>query len=197
MKMFVRKERVPARLTALLSIVALIGIDRLTKWLAAVNLNAEGKPSSVNLINVNGTNVLNFTYVENTGAAFSILQGQRLFLILMTGLLVTGVLIFLLSDRLKSKLLITALTLIVAGGAGNLIDRVFYGYVIDFIDFRIINFAIFNFADICVTTGTVIALIAMIREEIMSRKQIQPAADTQTASENETVNENVGEVKKL
>jgi len=66
--------------------------------------------------------------------------------------------------------MIAALTLVVAGGAGNLIDRVFYGFVVDFIDFEIINFAIFNFADICVVTGVFIAVFASIREELMNNK---------------------------
>jgi signal peptidase II len=154
----------------MLAIAALIGIDRLTKWLAAVNLGAPDKPRSVNIININGTNILNFTYVENTGAAFSILQGQRLFLIITTSLLIIGVLIFLLTDRLKSKLMVISLVLITAGGTGNLIDRVFYGFVIDFIDFQVINFAIFNFADICVVTGVFIGVFAAVREEVMNSK---------------------------
>jgi signal peptidase II len=158
------------RLVTLLGIAVLIAVDRFTKWLAAVNLNAPGKPRSVNIINISDTNILNFTYVENTGAAFSILQGQRLFLVLTTGLLVTGLLIFLLTDRLKSKLMIISLVLVTSGGAGNLIDRVFYGFVIDFIDFQVINFAIFNFADICVVTGVFLAVFATIREEIRNKK---------------------------
>ncbi|MDR2559514.1 MAG: signal peptidase II [Oscillospiraceae bacterium] len=169
-KVFARKKNSLARLVTLLAATVLIGIDRLTKWLAVINLNEPGKPRSVNIININNTNILNFTYVENTGAAFSVLQGQRLFLIITTSLLVMGVLIFLLTDRLKSKLMIAALTLIVAGGAGNLIDRVFYGYVVDFIDFEIINFAIFNFADICVVTGVFLGVFATIKEEYMNYK---------------------------
>lgn len=170
MKLFISTRGLLTRLIILLSIAVLIAVDRFTKWLAVVNLNEIGKPRSVNIISINDTNILNFTYVENTGAAFSFLQGHRLFLIITTSLLVTGVLIFLLTDRLKSKLMIAALTLVVAGGAGNLIDRVFYGFVVDFIDFEIINFAIFNFADICVVTGVFIAVFASIREELMNNK---------------------------
>jgi signal peptidase II len=172
MKVFVRKERFSVRLISLFAIAVLIGIDRLTKWLAVTNLNVPGQSRSVNIININGTNILNFTYVENTGAAFGILQGRQLFLIILTGLLMTGMLIFLISDRLNSKLFVAALTLIIAGGMGNLIDRVFYGFVVDFIDFQVINFAIFNFADICVVVGTFIAVIAYLREEINNKKTV-------------------------
>jgi signal peptidase II len=168
MKMFTRRSGSPVRLVTLLGIAVLIGIDRLTKWLVTANMELR---DSISLIKINDVNVLNLTYTTNDGAAFSILQGQTLFLVLTTGLLVTGMLIFLLTDRLKSKLMITALTLVVAGGAGNLIDRVFNnGHVVDFIDFQIINFAIFNFADICVVTGVCLAVFATIREEITNKK---------------------------
>jgi len=91
------------------------------------------------------------------------------------------VLIFLLSDRVwnkvfpkwtRGKFLICALTMTVAGGTGNLIDRIFNdGKVIDFIDFRFINFAIFNFADICAVFGTFMLLFFMIREEAKALKK--------------------------
>jgi len=126
--------------------------------------------STISLIKFGDTEVLNFTHVHNTGGAFSILRGQWLFLTLMSGLLIVGLLFFLMSGRLKSKLMIIALTLVAGGGAGNLVDRVFYRYVVDFIDFRIIKFAIFNFADICVVTGVFIAVFATIREEIGNKK---------------------------
>jgi len=167
MKMFVRRDRIQARLIIMLVIFILAGIDRLTKLLITANMELH---STISLIKFGDTEVLNFTHVRNTGGAFSILQGQWLFLTLMSGLIMVGLLAFLMSGRLKSKLMIVALTL-AAGGAGNLIDRVLYGYVVDFIDFRIINFAIFNFADICVVTGVFIAAFATIREDIMNRKQ--------------------------
>jgi len=103
MKLFISTRGLLTRLIILLSIAVLIAVDRFTKWLAVVNLNEIGKPRSVNIISINDTNILNFTYVENTGAAFSFLQGHRLFLIITTSLLVTGVLIFLLTDRLKAS----------------------------------------------------------------------------------------------
>lgn len=181
-------KKTPVRLICLLSIVALIGIDRLTKWLAVLHLNPDGVPKSINVIRINGADILNLTYCENTGAAFSILAGQRLFLILATGLLITGALIFLLSDRMKNKWLLAALTLIITGGTGNLIDRVFDGYVVDFIDVHIINFAIFNFADICAVSGALIFLFVMLQEEIKNmklKKQSRDAALPEAAEANE------------
>ncbi|MCL2698358.1 MAG: signal peptidase II [Oscillospiraceae bacterium] len=199
MKLFTRKGGFAVRLITLLAAAMLVGIDRLTKWLAVINLSAPEKPRSVNIISINNTNILNFTYVENTGAAFSVLQGHRLFLILTTSLLVVGILIFLLTDRLKSRLMITALTLVAAGGTGNLIDRVFYGYVVDFIDFEIINFAIFNFADICVVTGVCLAVFATIREEIKLKNNRHKIGENETFHLpliNKELNENMNKKNK-
>lgn len=171
MKISFAKNKIHLRITALLAAAAAIGLDRITKRLAAVFLTEDGRPLSVNILKINDKNVLNLTYCENTGAAFSILQGQRLFLIIATGLLLTGAVIFLLSDKVQGKLLIWALALIIGGGAGNLFDRIFLGYVVDFIDFRIINFPVFNVADICAVTGAFLFLFAMLREENISSKK--------------------------
>jgi len=163
LKQTFRRENITTRIVSLLFAFLLIGIDRITKWLATVYLNPK---QTVEIINIGGVRLLNFTYLENIGAAFSILEGKRIFLILTTGLLITGALIFLLSDRVKSRVIVWALTLVIAGGAGNLIDRVFYGYVVDFIDLRFISFAVFNFADICAVTGSFMLFIYVIKEEI-------------------------------
>ncbi|MCL2077696.1 MAG: signal peptidase II [Oscillospiraceae bacterium] len=167
------------KLFTLVFAATLIGVDRLTKWLAVVYLKPVG---SVGVININGAEILNLTYVENTGAAFSILQGQRLFLIITSCLLIIGALIFLFICKGKDSVVIWSLALIIAGGAGNLIDRVFYGYVVDFIDFRFINFAIFNFADICAVTGAFLFLFVMLREEIANIKLKK--ADSKTSETN-------------
>jgi len=67
-------------------------------------------------------------------------------------------------------MILMAVTLIVAGGVGNLIDRIKDGFVVDFIDFKIIGFAIFNFADICVVVGSGILFFAILRDEIREYK---------------------------
>jgi signal peptidase II len=158
------------RLLPLLAIVVIVAIDRLTKRLAVIHLFIDGEWRTKNIWSIGKTEILNLTYCENKGAAFGILQGQWWFLVLFTSFMITGVLIYLLSDKVSGRLLMCALTLIVAGGAGNLIDRVFQGYVVDFIDFRVINFAIFNIADISAVTGGFLLLFAMVREEVRSAK---------------------------
>ncbi|MCL2109059.1 MAG: signal peptidase II [Oscillospiraceae bacterium] len=171
MRIGLAKHNRSLRLYALIVAVTFIGVDRLTKQIATERLIEDGRHLSVNLISINGREILNLSYCENTGAAFSILQGQRWFLIGVTGLLLAGVLALLLTDlfsQIQSRASIAALALILAGGTGNLIDRIFYGYVVDFIDFRIINFPVFNVADICAVTGSLLLLFAMIRDEIKS-----------------------------
>jgi signal peptidase II len=165
MKIVVRK-----RIPPLIAIILLVSADRFTKRLAEIHLYADEIKRSVNLWNIGDTRILNLSYVENRGASFGLFQGQWFFLVLFTGLMLVCLLVFMLSDRVKGKLMLWALTLIVAGGAGNLIDRIFLGYVIDFIDFEVINFPVFNFADICITTGTFMFLFVIIRDEINHAK---------------------------
>lgn len=128
-------------------------LDQLTKYWASLQIKPH---NTLPLIE----NVLHFTYAENTGAAFSIFRGMQSFLVLLTSL--GMVLIFVYMVRLKGDgkgLLKLSLALILAGGVGNLIDRLRLGYVIDFIDVRLINFAIFNVADICISIGVILLIV--------------------------------------
>jgi signal peptidase II len=96
-------------------------------------------------------NIINFNYIINTGSAFGILKGQKFFLMAVS-LFVLIILIWYftkISDR-YNKIFIA---FIFAGALGNLVDRIIYGYVIDFISFAFINFPVFNFADIFICTG--------------------------------------------
>ena len=170
---------------ALLKALALVGIDQLTKWLAVSMLKPVG---SVNLISIDGKEWLNLTYVENTGASFSILEGKRVFLIIITSVVIVGMLFMLLTKRIKSKPVIWAFALIIAGGIGNLIDRIFNGYVVDFVDVRIIRFAVFNFADICAVVGAALLILFIIIDEIRtaaSKKKADKTDEPRTESADE------------
>lgn len=137
---------------SLLGAVLLVAIDQLTKFWAYSSLRMT---DTIPLIE----NVLHFTYYENTGAAFSIMTGRTYLLAIVTGLVILIGIYCMLTKRIEGKLLNFSVALIIAGGVGNLIDRVFRGFVVDFIDFRLINFPVFNFADICVVLGTGILMI--------------------------------------
>jgi signal peptidase II len=104
---------------------------------------------------------VDLTYVRNNGAAFSILQDHRILLIALPALLIAVGLVYVTRHRKdRSNFMLTSLSLVIAGGLGNLIDRVMTGYVIDFIDFRF--WPVFNFADICVTVGCVLLCIYVV-----------------------------------
>lgn len=102
--------------------------------------------------------ILDFTYVENRGAAFGIFSGKTGILAIISLAAVIGIMIyyFKLPKTPKYKYLRVSLILIAAGAVGNLIDRVFMGYVTDFIEVTFISYPVFNFADICVCVGAVL-----------------------------------------
>ena len=128
---------------ALAAAAGLIGLDQLTKILIDSNMQLH---QSIPIISFGDTNVLNITYERNPGAAFSILEGKQLFLILFTAVVIVVMLYLMLSKRVKKPTYIWSMSLIVAGGIGNLIDRVIRGEVVDFIDVRIINFSCFLYS---------------------------------------------------
>lgn len=129
-----------------------IGLDQLFKYLATQFLSGI---ETLPLIN----GVLNLTYLENRGAAFGIFQGKKFLLVGITGLLILGLIVLLLAGRIRSTMLMWAVGLIIGGGIGNLIDRIFRGYVVDYVHVRFIQFPIFNFADCLVVIGTIMIII--------------------------------------
>lgn len=127
--------------------------DQLTKYWVSLQIKPH---STVPLIE----HVLHFTYAENTGAAFSIFRGMQSFLVLLTSIGMALIFVYMVSLKAEGKgLLKLSLALILAGGVGNLIDRLRLGYVIDFIDVRLIKFAIFNVADICISIGVFLLIV--------------------------------------
>lgn len=137
----------------------LVIVDQIIKFIASKNL-IPGTTTS--LINIGGKDWLNLTYVENTGAGFSLLQGFRWLLVTVTAAFIIAAVVFLILKKPKNQWYLWSLSVIIGGGLGNLLDRIFRGYVIDYIDVRIINFAVFNFADCCVVIGAIILLIATL-----------------------------------
>lgn len=153
----------------LLAAALMVGIDRFTKWIVAANMELK---ETINLIKFGDTEVLNIYYCLNTGAAFSKLDGHRWLLIVVTSAVIIGLLVMLVIGKIKRPIHIAAAGLVIGGGVGNLIDRIFNnGQVIDFIDFRLINFPIFNFADICAVVGAGLVLLSVIIDEIKEFKK--------------------------
>ena len=138
-------------------------IDQITKIIIDTNMQLH---DSFPVIAFGETQVLNITYERNTGAAFSILEGKQLFLIIITSLIMIGIAYLMLSKRIKKTSYLRCTALILSGGLGNLIDRVTRGFVVDFIDVKIINFAVFNVADICAVVGAIGLFIFVLADEI-------------------------------
>ena len=103
---------------------------------------------------------LNITYVTNSGGAFSILSGSRYFFIILGIIAIIYLIKYIMSDSNITKVDLIAYSLVISGIIGNLIDRIIYGYVIDYIHFYIssYSFAIFNFADMCIVIGAIIII---------------------------------------
>ena len=141
----------------LLMIAGLIALDQYTKQWAKVYL--KDKPA-YNLIN----GILELNYLENQGAAFGMLPNQKVFFIFVAFviLFVVGYVLLKVPDQKKYTILHFLFSLIVAGPIGNMIDRVRYDYVVDFIYFVRINFPIFNVADIYATVSAIVLLFLLL-----------------------------------
>lgn len=150
----------------LMIIAGIIFLDQLSKWLTVINLELY---ETFPLIE----GVFHFTYVRNTGAAFSIFDepGQRWIFMSISTVAIIALSVYLWMNRKGSKLLCVALSFIIGGGIGNMVDRCILKYVIDMLDFRLINFAIFNVADSFVCVGVGLFALAVILEEVENMKK--------------------------
>ena len=137
----------------ILSVLVLI-IDQISKLIVVKSLDQN---SSIEVIK----SFFYLTRTNNTGAAFSILLGKRILLIIITILVLIYVFYYLKKNKVTNKLEMLSYSLIIGGSLGNLIDRVIYGYVIDFLSFKIgtYNFPIFNLADTSLTIGVILLII--------------------------------------
>lgn len=105
--------------------------------------------------------LFNLTYSENRGVAFGLFQDGTIFFAVTTGIVIIVAAIFLAKNYKKSKLFSIALSLIIGGGLGNLFERVYYGYVTDYLSLSFFP-PICNFADYCITAGTVCLVIYLL-----------------------------------
>ena len=163
----------------LMIIAGVIFLDQLSKWLTVINL---GLHETFPLIE----GVFHFTYVQNTGAAFSMFNepDERWIFMSISTVAIIGLSVYLWFNRKGSKLLCVALSFIVGGGIGNMIDRCILKYVIDMLDFRLINFAIFNVADSFVCVGVGLFALAVILDEVKEMKKAKAAKIAAAVEEN-------------
>ena len=115
--------------------------------------------------------VFNITYVKNTGASFGMMAGARWFFVAVTVIIIAAVIYYAVKNKITDKLFLVSASFVVGGGIGNLIDRIATGAVVDFFDFCLINFAIFNVADCFVVVGVILMAIYYIKEEKTKKEE--------------------------
>lgn len=144
-------------LWSLLAIVIIV-FDQLVKLWVVNNI---GMTDSIKVI----PGIIDFVYVKNTGAAFSFLANKTygiIFLSIVSLLFCAAVVWYIIKKRPESKLLMLSLVMMLAGAFGNVIDRLFRGFVVDFIETKFITFPVFNIADISITVGAALVIIYIL-----------------------------------
>lgn len=157
------------QLVSIICIAVLVAADQLIKMVVTNRLMPIGSADFI-------PGIVEFNYTENTGAAFSILENHTEILSVVTLIIILAGLVYLLSGKLKNKLLIVSAILVLAGGIGNLIDRIFRGsqlfcgYVVDYIKLLFMDFAIFNFADCLVCIGAMMIIVYLLVDIVKDSK---------------------------
>ncbi|WCN39012.1 signal peptidase II [Aneurinibacillus uraniidurans] len=139
-------------------------IDQGTKWLIVKSMNI-GESIPI------WEGVFNLTSHRNRGAAFGILQNRRVFFIVITIVIIIGIIWYMRKIMQESKLLALALALILGGAVGNFYDRLLTGEVVDFFDFTLIHYPIFNVADSAIVIGVGLFILDVIRDMIGQRQE--------------------------
>ena len=153
----------------LLSVLIVI-IDAVSKFLVSSEMRLQ---QSIPLIE----GVFHITYVKNTGASFGMLPGGRWFFVVVTLAMIGFIIGYTLKKNERNKLYLISASFIIGGGIGNLKDRVLTGEVVDFFDFCLIDFAVFNVADCFIVVGVILMLIYCIISDIQQKK-IKIGGDT-------------------
>ena len=153
-------KRFSSKFTSIAIVILTVILDTLSKNLAILSLKDTGSVDYAVF-----PNILHFTYHENRGAAFGMLSDSRWIFMTISTVAILAIAAYLFLNKENSPLLSISLSLILGGGIGNMIDRVFLGYVVDFINFKIINFPIFNLADTFVTLGAFLMILYMFKSE--------------------------------
>lgn len=136
----------------LITVVIALGVlilDRVSKWLTVQYVKPIGSYPVIK-------DVFHFTYVENRGAAWGIMQNGRWIFVGVTAVVCVAIVVFLIREKSMAPLLRVSLSVILGGAIGNLIDRVLYGYVVDMIHVKFIDYPVFNIADSATVVGTIL-----------------------------------------
>ena len=132
----------------------LVVIDQVIKYFVSAYLQPVGSVSVID-------NLFSLTYVENKGVAFGMFSDMRWVFVALTSVLLAIIIFYMFRKRPKGKFFYICAALIIGGGIGNLIDRIFYGYVIDYLSLSFFP-PVCNFADYCITAGTIMLVIYLL-----------------------------------
>ncbi|MDR0987384.1 MAG: signal peptidase II [Ruminococcus sp.] len=155
----------------ILSVVAIIILTAVDLYIKDWAVNVLAPVKSMDFIKIGDVDLVGLYYTENTGAAFSFFNDAPLVLTIFVGILLLAVAVYGIADKYKNPVKTVCLIMILSGGLGNLIDRIRNGYVIDYLEFRFVNFAIFNFADVLVTCGAVALIIYIWVSETSGKRR--------------------------
>ena len=151
------------KIYSLITILGLVGIDQIIKYYVDLYLKPIG---SVNVIE----KVLQFSYYENDGAMMGLMNGKTLTMTVLALICLVIIVFVIFSGKIKFGIDYCCIVLMISGGLGNIIDRIFRGYVIDYIEVLFVDFYIFNFADCLVTCAAIVMICNQIYEIIKENK---------------------------
>jgi len=164
-------------------IVGIVLLDQITKWIVVETIPLHGHVPFLE-------GVVRFTYVRNEGAAFGMLSDQRWVFLVLSTVGIIGMCYVLYKYGKESALMRWSISFIVGGGIGNMIDRLFRvgeageRFVVDFIDFQFMEFAVFNVADSFISIGAVLFVLYVIKDEIVATMKKKGETDESIASDN-------------
>ncbi len=159
---------------SLVVIAGLILIDQIIKIIVNASLSIG---EVIEVIKFGDTKIFSLDHVRNSGAAWSMMQGKTWFLVGVPLVVCALGVYYMYRQRNNSKLQLVSLAMLVAGGIGNLIDRIRIHEVIDYIKFEPVNFPVFNFADICVVVGAVLFAVYII---FLDKTDKKPKTETKS-----------------
>lgn len=134
--------------------LVIVVVDQIIKYFISAYLQPVG---TIDVID----NLFKLTYVENRGVAFGMFSDMRWIFVALTSIMLIAIIFFMFKKNPEGKLFYISAGLIIGGGIGNLIDRIFYGYVIDYLSLSFFS-PVCNFADYCITAGTVVLIVYVL-----------------------------------
>ena len=164
----------------------LVAVDQLIKIIIDLWLVSRGE-----VVVFDG--ILSLAYVENTGAAWGALEGKRWFLVVVALVAIVVIIYMMCKGKIKGICYNVTTVLLLAGGLGNLIDRVFRGYVIDYLRVTFIDFPVFNFADCLITVGACFLIVKLIQEMVIEFKadRAKKSAPIESANDDEASDDEI------